>query len=257
MTNFKPDKCNMAHIKFVESLGGRDQTVYKDREDCVIRAAVELITRGQHNGTTYEKVRKQANAVTKAVRKRARKPVKSFRDNRVVPKLYAELGLVKITLPPGSRLTFAEAHEEYGDCIVSTAGHVCALVDGALRDEEDCRTYEWQDDLGLPTTRERKAMSVWIPALGDDPDRETNADTIRVIAKENALRKPGANSVKRVLCSIVLDDRMPDRTRLAAIIDLCETMNSEDRLCAEMKWSAMVCLDRGRTAREVLDLAIN
>ena len=55
------------------------------------------------------------------------------------------------------RLTYTEAHRKHGDCIVGTTKHKAALVDGALRDTFDGRTYEWDVE-----TRERKAQSVWV-----------------------------------------------------------------------------------------------
>ena len=68
----------------------------------------------------------------------------------------AAAGLVKVKLPRGARPTYSEAHARYGDCAVSTTGHVAAIVGGDLRDTFDGRTYEWEGE-----TRERKAMSVW------------------------------------------------------------------------------------------------
>lgn len=77
-------------------------------------------------------------------------------------KVYEDFGLEKIKLPRGPRMTFTEAHARYGDCIVSTTKHVCAITGGLLRDTEDCRTYEFEDMSGLIETRERKAMSIWV-----------------------------------------------------------------------------------------------
>ena len=74
-------------------------------------------------------------------------------------------------LAKGPKPTYTEAYRKYGDCIVGTTRHVCAIVDGELRDTFDGRTYEWGDTVtykdGVTTvdpggTRERKAQSVWV-----------------------------------------------------------------------------------------------
>ena len=75
---------------------------------------------------------------------------------------FRSAGFVKEKLPSGPRPTWTEAHANYGDCIVTTRGHIAAIICGALRDVFDCRTYEWEDPItGRIETRERKAMSVW------------------------------------------------------------------------------------------------
>ena len=56
---------------------------------------------------------------------------------------------------------WSEAHERWGDCVVTTTKHSAAVVGGALRDTFDGRTYDWKADDGAIETRERKAMSVW------------------------------------------------------------------------------------------------
>ena len=66
--------------------------------------------------------------------------------------------LRRVRLPSGRAAhVHAEAHHRYGDCIVGTTKHLAAIVDGALRDTFDGRTYEWDFE-----TRERKAQSVWV-----------------------------------------------------------------------------------------------
>ena len=72
--------------------------------------------------------------------------------------IFQQLGLRKLKLPKGPRPTFTEAYLLYGDCLVSTVRHLAAVVDGALQDIWDGRTYCWE---GLVC--ERKAQSVWVP----------------------------------------------------------------------------------------------
>ena len=76
---------------------------------------------------------------------------------RVQDRVLEAHGFRKVRLPAGERPTFTEAHHRFGDCIVGTTKHTAAIVDGALRDTFDGRTYEWDFE-----TRERKAQSVWV-----------------------------------------------------------------------------------------------
>lgn len=72
-----------------------------------------------------------------------------------------ELGYVKAVRPHRRKgvpsLTFSEAYEQYGDCIVRTSRHLSAIIDGVLRDTGDIRTYEWDHD----EVRERKAVTIY------------------------------------------------------------------------------------------------
>ena len=68
---------------------------------------------------------------------------RSARDGmpkKVWHKVARKLLLVKVKLPKGSRPTFTEAHRLYGNCLVTTTKHVCALVNGELLDTHDCRS---------------------------------------------------------------------------------------------------------------------
>ena len=58
-------------------------------------------------------------------------------------------------------LTFTEAYERYGDCIVTINTHAIAIVNGVLLDTLDWR---WQEiaTLGGFTYVERTAKSVWV-----------------------------------------------------------------------------------------------
>ena len=81
----------------------------------------------------------------------------------------------RVAIPPRSpRRTLAEAYSQYGDCIVEITGrrkamarYMCALVDGALRDIRDVRTYRWggaaiAEGYRPSEIRPRKALNVWL-----------------------------------------------------------------------------------------------
>lgn len=125
--------------------------------DCVARAAAILhrdryrISPQKAYEEVYAIVADEQARLGKA--RSARNGVFTKASNRA----FERLGLRKVQLPRGPRLTFSEAHAAYGDCICTTAKHVAAVVAGALRDTFDCRTYEWEGEV-----RERKAMSVWV-----------------------------------------------------------------------------------------------
>ena len=136
-------------IGFSYDDGGRRGAGYKgDAGDCTVRALAIL------TGETYRTVYLDMAQANKRVEG------KRSARNGVLPKVYQPVfqtyGLERVKLPKGTRPTYTEAHERYGDCIVKTARHVSAIVDGDLRDTFDGRTYEWEDE-----TRERKAQSIW------------------------------------------------------------------------------------------------
>ena len=81
---------------------------------------------------------------------------------KVIDEVFAQFNLRKVKLSR-SKPTYSEAHEQHGDCIVSTAKHVCAIVDGALHDTFDGRTYDGSA-YGKSAHEHRKAMSVWVKA---------------------------------------------------------------------------------------------
>ena len=77
--------------------------------------------------------------------------------------------------PRSRRPTLSEAHIAHEGCIVEIAvrrassmkWHLCALVDGALRDVRDHRSYRWRGpaagDGNRPVeVRERKALVIWV-----------------------------------------------------------------------------------------------
>lgn len=133
--------------------GGRAAAGYEGKaRDCVARALA--IVTGRPYAECYSALA-EANAARKGVRS-ARNAI----DKRDRDRVFAAFGLRKAALGRGGRPTYTEAHAEHGDCIVSTARHVCAIKGGALRDTFDGRVYDYPD-LGR---RERKAMSVWTRA---------------------------------------------------------------------------------------------
>lgn len=136
--------------------GGRIAAGYKgEAGDCVTRALAILT--GKPYRELYRELARAQQSVTGT--RSARNGISS----KAYQKVYAAHGLTKVKLPKGPRPTYTEAHRRYGNCIVSTTRHVCALVDGKLRDIFDGRTYLWDNGL-YDEERERKAMSVWVAA---------------------------------------------------------------------------------------------
>lgn len=123
-------------LNYVKDDGGRADAGYKgEAGDCVTRALA--IVSGEPYRELYRELARAQQAVTG--KRSARNGIKK----KAYEAVFQGHGLVKVKLPKGPRPTYAQAHERYGDCIVTTARHVCALVDGALHDTFDGRTYEW------------------------------------------------------------------------------------------------------------------
>ena len=156
-------------IGYIYDDGGRRDAGYKgDTGDCVPRA-IAILT-----GESYKEVYRtmadamkasgyaaSGNAYATAKRKMPKK--RGQKDAKVVQEIVmAKYGLVKVKLPSGERPTYSEAHAEYGNVLVSTRGHVCAIVDGELHDIFDGRTYDWTNEWDETFEHERKAMSVWV-----------------------------------------------------------------------------------------------
>ena len=149
-------------IGFRHDDGGRTESGRKgSANDCVTRA-IAIVT-----GASYDDVYNEV-ARLNAVRGDGKRTARNSVPKRVRSLACAAFGLERVVLPPGPRPTYTEAHRRYGNCLVTTTRHVCALVDGALRDTFDGRTYTFSPitrpgcDPG--ETHERKAMSVWVPA---------------------------------------------------------------------------------------------
>ena len=153
--------------------GGRAAVGYRGRTgDCVVRAIA--ICTGEDYRAVYltmaEHMKRNGYAASGnayATRERNRKAPRSkgqIAARRVQDRVLEAYGFRKVRLPTGARPTFTEAHHQFGDCVVGTTKHVAAIVDGALRDTFDGRTYEWAKpwtESGVET-RERKAQSVWV-----------------------------------------------------------------------------------------------
>ena len=141
-------------VGYVYDDGGRAAAGYKGKTgDCVVRAY--CILTGADYRDTYRDI---------ADDNETRGQKRSVRSGANPNYSYPGLGLVKVKLPKGPRPTYTEAHERYGDCIVRTAKHVAAVVDGNLRDIFDGRTYLMDDEYGVEHLHDRKAQSVWVVA---------------------------------------------------------------------------------------------
>ena len=147
-------------IRFIETDGGRQRAGFRGRTgDCVVRAVTII------SGEQYKNVYRTAAAINKDI------TGKRSARNGLLPKVYnrllARFGFVKVNAkrPSGDYMTYSEAWERYGNCIVSTNKHLAAIMNGALQDTFDGRTYEWPDESGMQCEiRERKARSIWVPA---------------------------------------------------------------------------------------------
>ena len=117
--------------------GGRWIAGYQgSARDCVARALAILT--GEPYKQVYRDLARANGKATKGPRS-ARNGV----SKRAYVKVFETYRLRKVKLPKGPRPTFTEAYAMYGSCIVSTAGHLAALVEGALQDTFDGRAYGW------------------------------------------------------------------------------------------------------------------
>ena len=80
----------------------------------------------------------------------------------VYSRVFDDFGLVKVKVRKGAKLTWTQAYEVYGNCIVTTKNHMAAIMNGKLQDTTDCRTFLWHDAEGDIMPMERKAISVWV-----------------------------------------------------------------------------------------------
>lgn len=152
-------------IGFERDDGGRAGAGFKGSTgDCVVRAI--CILTGRDYRETYDLVAsavsslgdldRNGNPIGRTARRGASSKALDFSMR--------ECGLVRHSLGRGVKPTYSEAHERFGDCIVKTRGHVCAIVDGKLRDTFDGRGYWWDPNLGI--------------VLGDDKDAPPAQATI-------------------------------------------------------------------------------
>jgi len=150
--------------------GGRAAAGYRGRTgDCVVRAIA--ICAGEDYRAVYmtmaDYMKRNGYAASgnaHATRERNRKAPRrrgQLGARRVQDRVLEAYGFRRVRLPAGERPTLTGAHHRYGDCIAGTTRHMAAIVDGALRDTFDGRTYEWATESGVET-RQRKAQSVWV-----------------------------------------------------------------------------------------------
>ena len=153
---------------YVHDDGGRTGAGFEgDTGDCAVRALAIL------TGTPFVDVYERMAACMRlagygasgnAYRQRPRrglKPAISARDLQHLVK--TSYGLRRVKLDRGPKPTYSEAWALHGDCLVGTARHVAAIVDGNLRDTFDGRFYDGTPYGGTPAD-ERKAQSIWIQA---------------------------------------------------------------------------------------------
>lgn len=155
-------------IGYVHDDGGRSDARYKgDTGDCAVRA-ISILT-----GIPYADVYGRMAACMKragfaasgnAYRQRPRRGLKPAISARALQDLVkASYGLHRVKFDRGPRPTYSEAWTLHGNCLVCTAKHIAAIVDGNLRDTFDGRFYDARL-YGGTATDQRKAQSVWIPA---------------------------------------------------------------------------------------------
>ena len=145
-------------IGFIRDDGGRKAAGYKGKAgDCVVRALAIVLDRREDYRELY---REMADGMAEYGRPRSARNGVSRKVSRPI---FEQHGLRKVSLPKGPRPTYSEAYARYGNCLVGTRKHVCAIVDGNLHDMHDGRTYQWGDGMfDPPETRERKAQSIWV-----------------------------------------------------------------------------------------------
>ena len=146
--------------------GGREAAGYRGKDGDAVVRAIAILT-----GAPYEQVltdvaikiqeygyRRNGNITTPKT--------EAQRKRRAHNQVKEDYGLVKVDKTRGEDyLTYTEAYERHGNCIVSTRHlDAVAIVDGKVRDIFDGRTYTTMVE-GFPVTRERKAMSIWLPRV--------------------------------------------------------------------------------------------
>ena len=161
--------------------GGRAKAGVPGKGDDHLVRAIAIVTGGD-----YRAVRKaMANAMgehgyTLTGKESARwrggaRPGPRLARRSAEESVLRQFGFERVHMPPRSpRPTLAEAHIAHDDCIVEIAGrrkamarYMCALVDGALRDIRDVRTYRWDGAAIAEGNRPseilpRKALNVWL-----------------------------------------------------------------------------------------------
>lgn len=153
-------------IGYVFDDGGRKKAGYKGRTtDCIVRAiaiATQLPYEEVYKRIAdmrykwgYSRTGKGGRLPVRPMPQGFRRPKKETRMKRYMK----AFGFQKVRLPRGPKPTYTEAYKKYGNCIVKTTKHICALREGALHDTFDGRTSEYDGILG-----QRKATSIWVPS---------------------------------------------------------------------------------------------
>ena len=142
-------------IGYVHNDGGRSRTRKGKGNDCVVRA-LSILT-----GVDYEECYKAVNSLNKS--RYGKGIAVRGTEKSVTDTVFKAFGLKKVSRPKGEKwLTYTEAYEQYGNCIVRTRKHVAAIVGGDLHDTFDGRRYVWEDG----EIRERKASTIWVLNAG-------------------------------------------------------------------------------------------
>ena len=135
--------------------------------DCVIRA-IAILTRAPytdiHRRMAAAMKHTSYSASGDAYRQKPRPGIKPRISARAIQNLVkTSYGLRRVTLGKGTRPTYTEAWLRHRDCLVGTAQHISAIVDGNLRDTFDCRVYDGRR-YGGTAADQRKAQSFWLLA---------------------------------------------------------------------------------------------
>ena len=166
-------------IGFTYDDGGRKAAGYKgSARDCVVRAYAILTGVPYPESYDLFKVGIKAfefEAIQAGKLRRQLKYPSRGVYTAVWQKAFKDSGIVKVKRGRGPWPTYTEAYEMAGNCIVTTNKHICAIIDGELRDTFDNRTYWWDSILGMRVDentigphkdqfelRERKAGSIWV-----------------------------------------------------------------------------------------------
>ena len=145
-------------IDFTYNDGGRKASGRKGNAgDCVVRATAILT--GKPYAEIYSMMAEYNSVFS---RKNAGKlSARNGVAKKAWKSAFKELGIVKQPAQCGAKLTYTEAYAKFGNCIVTTRKHICALVDGSVQDTFDDRAYTWVDEWDNVESRERKALSIW------------------------------------------------------------------------------------------------
>ena len=162
--------------------GGRADAGFKGSAgDCVVRAVAIA------GALTYREVYDAMSATMKVNGYTATGNAYSIKPNggkrqrgqmnakAVQMSVVIQMGFRKIPFEKGPRPTFTEAHREYGNCVVNTSRHTCALVDGALRDTFDGRMSTIRKPICLSCDSSEGTM------VGSGDDKCSKCGEVRIV----------------------------------------------------------------------------